>query len=692
MKFKKLYLKNIRSYEEQEIDFSDGSLLLSGDVGSGKTSILLAIEYALFGRQPGQKGSALLRNNSNIGEVALELEIGDKSVIIERKLKRSSKNVSNDYAAITINGKKIESSITEIKTKILELLNYPAEFIKKNNLLYRYTIYTPQEQMKQIILEEPETRLNILRHVFGMDKYKNIRENLSILCNHLKEENKILQIELKGLEQDKSQLLSIIEITKILEEKIKEKLSELQEHIKKRKEIESESAYLDSQIKEKERLEKEVEKTQILLSTKKQNFFSISQEEQEIKNTMLEVEESLSEVEYSSLISQINSAKEKIESLASLQTEAIAKMNFIQKNEQELIEKRERIFKIDICPTCLQDVPEFHKLNILNEAEKKIAEIKNILFSLKDISEALPAQIKKEKTNLNELEKQKTYQEILKSKKEHVQKSRLKLSRLEKQKQEMEKDCTLLENHIAELKQGIFKLSKFETLSRMKNNELKSSLLAEKNLEISIAELKKELEMTNKEISNLTKIIKQKEETQKKLSNILELNDWLSNQFLGLVTFTEKNVLVNLRREFSEIFNKWFQMLTPSESFQAHLDESFTPLVLQNEIEMDYSFLSGGERTAIALAYRLALNQIINSVLSKIKTKDIVILDEPTDGFSEFQLDKMRDVLEELNAKQLIIVSHEQKMEGFVENIIRIRKSTNSSNIESPQPLSPEIG
>ena len=48
----------------------------------------------------------------------MELEIGDKSVIIERKLKRSSKNVSNDYAAITINGKKIESSITEIKTII----------------------------------------------------------------------------------------------------------------------------------------------------------------------------------------------------------------------------------------------------------------------------------------------------------------------------------------------------------------------------------------------------------------------------------------------------------------------------------------------------------------------------------------------------------------------------------------------
>jgi len=54
------------------------------------------------------------------------------------------------------------------------------------------------------------------------------------------------------------------------------------------------------------------------------------------------------------------------------------------------------------------------------------------------------------------------------------------------------------------------------------------------------------------------------------------------------------------------------------------------------------------------LAYRLALNQVLNSLLSKIKTRDFVILDEPTDGFSDQQLDKMRDVLNELKVKQLI--------------------------------------
>ena len=87
------------------------------------------------------------------------------------------------------------------------------------------------------------------------------------------------------------------------------------------------------------------------------------------------------------------------------------------------------------------------------------------------------------------------------------------------------------------------------------------------------------------------------------------------------------------------------------------------------------------ERTAVALAYRLALNQTINSILSKIKTKGIIILDEPTDGFSEEQIMKIRDILDELNVSQLIIVSHEQKIESFVDNVFKVQKNGDVSVI-----------
>jgi exonuclease SbcC len=68
--------------------------------------------------------------------------------------------------------------------------------------------------------------------------------------------------------------------------------------------------------------------------------------------------------------------------------------------------------------------------------------------------------------------------------------------------------------------------------------------------------------------------------------------------------------------------------------------------------------------------------------LSRIKTRDLVILDEPTDGFSDQQLDKMRGVLDQLNVKQLIIVSHEQKIETFVDNIIKLKKEQGLSKLE----------
>ena len=49
MRIKTLKLQNIRSYSSQTIAFPHGTILLAGDIGSGKSTILLAIEFALFG-------------------------------------------------------------------------------------------------------------------------------------------------------------------------------------------------------------------------------------------------------------------------------------------------------------------------------------------------------------------------------------------------------------------------------------------------------------------------------------------------------------------------------------------------------------------------------------------------------------------------------------------------------------------
>ncbi|MBS3092747.1 AAA family ATPase [Candidatus Pacearchaeota archaeon] len=259
MLFKRIKIQNIRSYDNAEVVMTNGSVLLSGDIGSGKTSILLAIEFALFGLQPGQKGTSLLKNGKDEGRVELEFELDGKNIIIVRTLKRK-KTVGQEETYITIDGKTEEKAITDMKNQVLQLLNYPLEFAKKTNLLYRFTVYTPQEEMKQIILENPETRLNTLRHVFGIDKYKRIKENSLLLTAKLRELSRLKQGQISDLDLFKTRLNDKKESLMLIQEQIPEIEIRLKEISASRSKKDEEIKEIEGKIEEKSRIENEVEK------------------------------------------------------------------------------------------------------------------------------------------------------------------------------------------------------------------------------------------------------------------------------------------------------------------------------------------------------------------------------------------------------------------------------------------------
>src|SRR3989344_1809427 len=214
MLIKKIKLENIRSYTNQEVEFPQGSTLLAGDIGSGKSSILLAIDFALFGiRQGSLSGNSLLRNGSNDGLVELYFDIDNKNVIIQRRLKRTQNSVFQDSGYIIIDGERRDASAIELKQDILNLLNYPKELLTKSkSLIYRYTVYTPQEEMKHILLGEKDIRLDTLRKVFDIDKYKRVKENTRAFIAYLKQKRKELEGKIYDLEDKK----------KLVQEKVKE--------------------------------------------------------------------------------------------------------------------------------------------------------------------------------------------------------------------------------------------------------------------------------------------------------------------------------------------------------------------------------------------------------------------------------------------------------------------------------------
>ncbi len=682
MKIKKIILDNIRSYEHQEIIFPEGSVLLSGDIGSGKTSVLLGIEFALFGLQPGQKGSSILRNGQVQGGVTIEFEVDGKTIVLERTLKKA-RTISQDYCSISIEGDKKEISVTELKTKVLELLNYPREFSKKQNLLYKFTVYTPQEEMKQIILEDSETRINTLRHVFGIDKYKKILENASVLIAKVREEKRVKDAITSNLEQDK---FLIVSKEKELSEKSFNILSiknDFNLKSEKRKKIQEEKEEISKKIEEKRRLQQEIEKTKFLKSTKEDTISSNSRMITQIKSQIQELKElAFDEKEIEKLESENAALKVKKQELNELNINITSLIHSLNSKNSDNDKVKEKLKHLEVCPTCLQEVDPVYKSNVINQMDSDTSGNNNLIRENTEKKEILRNEMLKLEYDSSIKEKRIQELKILKVRLREIDDKQRHLTTLEKTNALLTKDLEMLDNQVDFLKQTVFDLNKFDNLNEEKQKELNDAMREEKMAEIKVAELKREIEVFSRQINEMKERIKKTEEIKQQAHYLSDLEEWLSKKFIPIILVVEKNVFTKLKIEFSKLFSEWFSMLV-SDTFNVRLSEDFTPIIEQQDYELDYAYLSGGERTAIALAYRLALNQVINSFLSKIKTKDLVILDEPTDGFSEQQLDKMRGVLEDLNVSQLIIVSHEQKIESFVENVIRFKKENGKSSIET---------
>jgi exonuclease SbcC len=157
---------------------------------------------------------------------------------------------------------------------------------------------------------------------------------------------------------------------------------------------------------------------------------------------------------------------------------------------------------------------------------------------------------------------------------------------------------------------------------------------------------------------------------------------WFNQYYLPSSVNIENHVLELLRRRFNEHFQNWFDILVDDPSLTVNVDELFSPRITRNTHVQDYAQLSGGERTSIAFAYRLALNTIVREV-SFDKPVDLLILDEPTEGFSKEQLFKLRGVLDKVDCAQIIIVSHEQELDGLVDQIYFVENNYGISCVKT---------
>jgi len=193
---------------------------------------------------------------------------------------------------------------------------------------------------------------------------------------------------------------------------------------------------------------------------------------------------------------------------------------------------------------------------------------------------------------------------------------------------------------------------------------------------------KKSLEYLQKELVELNFNIKAKKSLQDDLTYYTQLKIWVGEQFPILIRDIEKKILSSSAHHFNSYFKEWFHELVEDKNIEVEIrTDDFQPIVYVNGYESPFKDLSGGEKSALSLAYRLALNKIINERYQEVKTKDLLILDEPTDGFSQQQINRMQPIFEKLNTSQMIIISHERNLDSFVTDIFNFKKENHITSV-----------
>lgn len=680
----KIKLNNIRSYKDQEVTFPKGSILLSGNIGSGKSTILLAIDFALFGISRDLPGTALLRNGEKEGSVELEFEINNQTYSIKRGLKRGSASVTQDTGHLIINGEQTEMTAMELKQKIIETLNYPQELLTKSkSMIYHYTVYSPQEKMKEILLSKKEDRLEILRKVFGIDKYQRVRKNTEIFTTSLKQKSKEIAVKIADLEQKSEELSERkarqSEITISIEE-LNPQIAKFENLIKEKKSLTNQ---LEEQLKEALHSKHEKEKKRISLEHKKLEIDQITEELQRTNQEIMLLEKELKELPLFD-----PSLKEKLEiitkDLASLEEKTI----HLEKRISEIETKKDAhqklsddINKMEHCPVCDQDVNEGHKHRVSAKESKKIEkldeELRSIKKSLVNNKKDLESKTKEKTTTEQNIQKQ----NIVELKQNDLKNKKQLISNFNQRIQSSKQEISMISQEILEIESKTKENPHLEEEIKSKRIELENLSQNMKELEIKKASLTSEKNTLSELITKIEEKIRSKRTAKENIAKLMQLKDWLEKQFISMTLLMEKSIMLRVHSELENLIQKWFAMLVDAEAVKIRIDEEFTPMIEQNGHEIEYLHLSGGEKTAAALSYRLALNQVINTLMSTINTRDILMLDEPTDGFSQEQLSRMRNILEDLNTKQTIIVSHDPMVESFVDRVIRLEKTEHSTKI-----------
>lgn len=229
-----LTLEGIYSYQEsQKIDFEDlteaGLFGIFGAVGSGKSSILEAISFALYGETErlnsrDRRAYNMMNLKSNRSYIEFDfINFENKKYRATREFRRNSKNFEDvKTPSVTFYEWKNESWIPLDHSNSEEIVGLSYANFKR-------TIIIPQGQFKEFLELGAAERTSMMKEIFGLQRF-DLHNNVSLINTKNRSELDHLEGQLKGFEEiTEEQIAATKENLSLEEQKFKETLKRFRE-------------------------------------------------------------------------------------------------------------------------------------------------------------------------------------------------------------------------------------------------------------------------------------------------------------------------------------------------------------------------------------------------------------------------------------------------------------------------------
>jgi len=674
MLIRSVVLRNIRSYnsgEETHLDLPEGVVLLEGDIGSGKSTLLYALEFALFGFSD-MKGAHLLSEGRKEGSVSVSFETDGSQYTIDRRLRVKGDEVVQDECYISSGGERVRLSPSDLKERVVSILGFnEPTHPKAESMVYRYAVFTPQEQMKEILTQNPEARLHVIRRVLGAQSYQLAAENSEVVERRIKEISFGLRKSSEDLDEKRGRT-----------QEVTSSIAQLRSEIPALEEREASSS---REVKALEAEWKDSLSNREFLGKSEARLPLLKQEISDLERDIAEAEEKLKGFE-TQLADELDplirrfaakarptSASRDLEAALDQEREKLGRLREARRALEEEASRTRDLVSKGVCPFCGQKISGDFSARAKHselEAGKLAAQGAGTSAEVSALMERLAHAREYE-------EKEKEQARALKEK----VRVDAEIESLRKRLKQFNGRLALKASGLAEATAQAKELRELSDRIGDLERRLKQAREEDKRASLELNQARTELEDAEGELGRLEAEVERKEDAQKEALRLTGYQAWLSSFFRPTVEVIEKQTLALAAARFNEHFQRYFTSLVDDQDMVVRVKEDFSPVFEREGFEQDFEALSGGERTSMALAYRFALNTVVKeSVASR---PELIILDEPTDGFSKDQVYKMRDLLEALGSRQVILVSHERELESMADHVYRVEKRNGTSVVKA---------